>query len=119
MGHIASPAYPRGAKWKEVVALVGLGADVPQLANATVRAAADGFQLAALDPALQHAVWLFARLPRAATFDDFPAALRGLGLPIHKPPTLFDLTVAVADRVDARARAPTSANWPTPPPPRC
>lgn len=102
MGHVATPAYPKGARWKEVVGLVGLGADIPQLAAATVRAADDGFRLAALDPALRHAVWLFARLPRAARFDDFAAALRGIGLAVPEPPSLFALVKAVSDRVDAQ-----------------
>jgi len=102
VGHIASPAYPKGARWKEVVGLIGVGAGVSQVANATVRAAADGFELAGLDPALRHAVRLLARLPRAAKFDDFPAALRALGLPLHEPPSLFDLVAAVCARVDAR-----------------
>ncbi len=101
MGHIASPKYPPGRRWKEVVGLVGGGAEVPQIAAAVLRAGTDGFELAALDPALHHAVWLLVRLPRAAKFDDFPAALRGLGLPVHKPPTLFDLTAAVSAQVDA------------------
>lgn len=101
MGHIATFTYPKGAKWKEVVALVGLGADVPQLVHATVRAAADGFRLAGLDPALRMAVWLFARLPGAAKFDDFPDALRALGMPVHEPPALFALVAVVCARVDA------------------
>jgi hypothetical protein len=84
-----------------VVGLISGGAGVPQVATATAHAVRDGFALAALDPALREAVWLLARLPRAAKAEDFPAALFHLGLRVDAPPSLFELTAAVSERVDA------------------
>ena len=39
MGHIRLGQLPRTRKWRDVVELVAVGADVSQVANATIRAA--------------------------------------------------------------------------------
>ena len=43
MGHIRLGLLPRTRAWKEVIALIAAGADVPQVANATITAAEKAF----------------------------------------------------------------------------
>lgn len=39
MGHIRPGRLPRTMKWRDAVELIAVGADVPQVANATIWAA--------------------------------------------------------------------------------
>lgn len=43
MGHVRLGSLPRSRAWKEVVGLITAGADVSQIANATIRAADKAF----------------------------------------------------------------------------
>jgi len=38
VGHIRLGQLPRTRKWRDIVELVAAGADVPQVANATIKA---------------------------------------------------------------------------------
>ena len=45
MGHIRLGQLPRSRKWRDVVELVAAGADVAQVASATINAADEAFTL--------------------------------------------------------------------------
>ena len=57
MGHIRLGQLPRTRKWRDVVELVAVGADVSQVANATIRAADSAFSFVNNDSGYNQAVW--------------------------------------------------------------
>jgi hypothetical protein len=59
---------------------------------------------AAQDPILGSALWLLTQIPLAARGPDYAKDLEALGLHLSDHPTLFDLTSAISDAIDDRAR---------------
>lgn len=102
MGHTRLGRLPRTRQWDQVVGLIAGGADTAQVANATIRAAEQGLNLAADDRALVETVWLLTQLPLAAKQQDFVSALRDAGVEVSRAPSLMDLVGAVSDAIDAR-----------------
>jgi hypothetical protein len=102
MGHTRLGELPRTRKWLEVVGLIAMGAGASQVANAVIRAAERGLNLAAEHAGLVEAFWLLTQLPTAAREADFAAALRQCGLDVPDQPGVMDLVGAVAEAVDAR-----------------
>ena len=102
MGHTRLGELPRTRKWQQVIALIGAGASVAQLANATMAAAERGLRFAAGDPGLVETIWLLTQIPLAARSDDFAAALRHTGLDVSDTPSLMEVAGAVSDCIDAR-----------------
>lgn len=82
--------------------LVANGAGACQVANAVIRAAERGLNLASEHKALVEAFWLLTQLPTAARQQDFAAALRACGLQVADSPGLMDVAAAVSEAVDAR-----------------
>jgi len=102
MGHTRLGDLPRTRKWAQVVALIGGGAGVAQLANATITAAERGMNFAAKDSGVVEAIWLLMQLPLAAKSRDFVGALRKTGLAVSDSPTLMEIVGAASDAIDAR-----------------
>ena len=71
MGHVRLGTLPRSRAWKEVVGLITAGADVSQIANATIRAADKAFSFVLNDEGYTEAVWLMTQLAIAAKKDNF------------------------------------------------
>lgn len=105
MGHIRLGILPKTRKWREVVDLLRIGADLEAVAGTAAEAAESSLQSAANDPAFLHAFWLLTQLPLAARGPDFVKDLRNLGLRISDSPRLMDLTSAYMGAVDRHARA--------------
>jgi len=104
MGHTRLGELPRTRKWAQVVDLIGGGAGVAQLANATITAAERGMKFAANDKGLVETIWLLTQLPLAAQTKDFPGALRKAGLNVSDSPGLMEIVGAVSDVIDSRLR---------------
>lgn len=102
MGHIRLGDLPRTRKWGQVVELIAGGAGAAQIANATIRAAEQGLNLAAEDKALVESFWLLTQLPLAAKKENFANALRQAGLEVSDSPGLMELVSAMSDAIDAR-----------------
>ena len=102
MGHLRLGDLPRTRKWKEVVALLGYGAEAEQLAIATIDAAEQAFAVAANDPGLVESLFILTQIPLAARSEDFIRSLREAGLNVSATPTLMEVLGAVADAVDGR-----------------
>lgn len=102
MGHTRLGRLPRTRQWGQVVGLIAGGAGTAQVANATIRAAEQGLNLASDDKALVDAVWMLTQLPLAAKQQDFAAALRSIGVNVSSSPGLMELVGAVSDAIDAR-----------------
>lgn len=73
MGHVRLGLLPRSKAWKEVVGLIAAGADVPQVANATISAAETAFSFVMNDLGYTEAVWLMTQLAIAAKKPDILA----------------------------------------------
>lgn len=101
MGHSRLGSLPRTRKWQQVVGLIEHGASVAQVANATLRAAEAGFLKAAEDGGVVNSVWMLMQLPIAARSNDWPGALRQLGIEVNGPPTLMELVAKVTKAVDS------------------
>lgn len=104
MGHQRIGKLPASREWKAVVAQIGGGADVAHIAAITARAAEQSLIKAGNDYVLQRAAWFLARIPLAAREENFPQALRALGLKVSEAPTLLDVCAAVTAHLDAMMR---------------
>lgn len=100
MGHQRLGTLPRSKHWREVVDLIGGGADVAEIAAATSRAAEQSMIDASEDAAVQHAFWLMAKLPLAARTDNFETELRQLGVSVPQNPSLIEVVAGVMQAID-------------------
>jgi hypothetical protein len=100
MGHQHLPQIPRTKEWRKVVALIGGGALMEEIAAATSRAAERSMINASDDPTVRHAFYLLAQLPLAARNENFPSQLRNLGLKVGDQPTLVEIGTSMMDAID-------------------
>jgi hypothetical protein len=104
MGHIRLGTLSQSKKWRQVVGLLRLGADVEDVAAAAADAAETSLQVAARDPAFLNAFWLLTQIPLAARSPNFAEDLRQLGLRVDDHPSLMAVAAAFSDAVDRHAR---------------
>jgi len=100
MGHVRLGVLPRTKAWKEVVGLIAAGADVSQVANATITAAEQAFSFVMGDKGYTEAVWLMTQLAIAAKKDDPYTHLQSVGISLPEDATLSDVTVGIIDALD-------------------
>jgi hypothetical protein len=104
MGHSQIEKLPQTQEWQDIVSLIGGGGSAEQVGNA-VLAAVQGLILPfANDAAVVEATWYLMRLPLAARNDDFPAALRRLGLGTGDEPDLMEVVAGTSDVIDRAIR---------------
>ena len=102
MGHIRMGSLPGTKPWKEVVRLIGDGADVVSVADATVRASERAFAFVQDDPGFREAVWLMAQLGVAAKKSDPAGHLAAVGIELSKNTSLAEVAVALSDALDRK-----------------
>ena len=110
MGHVRLGNLPRTKAWKEVVSLIANGADVTQVADATLKAAEKAFQFLKNDKGFKEAVWLLTQIGITGKTETPFESLRDIGVRISDNPSLPELTAAVSEALDDRlkqARAPS------------
>ena len=100
MGHIRLGQLPRTRKWRDVVELVAVGADVSQVANATIRAADSAFTFVNNDSGYNQAVWLMTQLGLAAGEKDPLKYLRSQGIDIPDNTSLPGVAAAITQALD-------------------
>lgn len=107
MGHLRLGPLPKTREWSAVVAKLGAGADVADLAAATATAAEKALESAKADPGLGYAVWFLTQLPLAARSDQFADRLVELGFSAGANQSLLALTseftLALDKNVSGRA----------------
>jgi len=103
MGHVLLGLLPRSKAWKEVVSLIAAGADVPQVANATITAAEKAFSYVLDDRGYTEAVWLMTQLAIAAKQTDILGHLSSAGVSLPPDATLPDMTTALMEALDRTA----------------
>ncbi|QLA17344.1 hypothetical protein [Desulfolutivibrio sulfoxidireducens] len=102
MGHIKLGTLPRTRAWQEVVGLITAGADVSQIANATIRAADKAFSFVLNDEGFTEAVWLMVQFAIAAKKDNYNEHLQSAGINLSQDTSLPDLAAAVAEAMDRK-----------------
>jgi len=85
-----------------VVGLITAGADVSQIANATIRAADKAFSFVLNDEGFTEAVWLMTQLAIAAKKDNFNDHLQSVGINLPEDTSLPDVAAAVAEAMDRK-----------------
>ena len=100
MGHIRLGQLPRTRKWRDVVELIAAGADVPQVANATIKAADAAFSFVNGDCGYNQAVWLMTQLGLAAGQEKPLEYLRSQGVDIPANTSLPGIVVALTEALD-------------------
>jgi hypothetical protein len=85
-----------------VVGLITAGADVSQIANATIRAADKAFSFVLNDEGFTEAVWLMTQLAIAAKKDNFNDHLQSVGINLPQDTSLPDVAAAVAEAMDRK-----------------
>lgn len=100
MGHQHLQRIPRTRNWKRVVALIGGGANVEDVAAASSAAIERSMIDAGEDVIVRHAFFLLTQIPIAARSDDFGRALRHLGLNVGSEPSLIEIGTAMMDTID-------------------
>jgi hypothetical protein len=95
VGHIRLGQLPRTRKWRDVVELVAVGADVSQVANATIRAADSAFSFVNNDSGYNQSVWLMTQLGLAAGEKDPLKYLRSQGIDIPDNTSLPGVAAAI------------------------
>ena len=105
MGHIRLGQLPRTRKWRDVVELIAAGADVPQVANATIKAADDAFSFVNDDSGYNQAVWLMTQLGLAAGQENPLEYLRAQGINIPDNTSLPGVAAALTEALDNHSLA--------------
>jgi len=105
MGHIRLGQLPRTRKWRDVVELVAAGADIPQIANATIKAAESAFLFVRDDSGYNHAVWLMVQLGLASHQAQPLQHLRSHGIDIPDNTSLPGVAVALTEALDNHSAA--------------
>ncbi|MCB5286103.1 MAG: hypothetical protein LHW45_11040, partial [Candidatus Cloacimonetes bacterium] len=85
-----------------MVGLITAGADVSQIANATIRAADKAFSFVLNDEGFTEAVWLMTQLAIAAKKDNFNDHLQSVGINLPQDTSLPDVAAAVAEAMDRK-----------------
>ena len=102
MGHVRLGVLPRTRAWKEVVGQIAAGADVSQIANATITAAEKAFSFVMNDVGYTEAVWLMTQMAIAAKKPDIHQHLAAAGIHLPGDPSLIDVTTAITEALDRR-----------------
>jgi hypothetical protein len=100
MGHQHLLNLPRSREWQAVVALLRSGDDLASIAAATSRAAQLSMIDASDDEVVRQSFFLLTQIPIAARADNFPKALRKIGIGVGDDPGLIELGSAIMSAVD-------------------
>ncbi len=105
MGHMRLGQLPRTRKWRDVVELVAAGANVSQVADATIKAADDAFSFVIDDCGYNQAVWLMTQLGLSAEKDKPLEYLRSQGVHIPDNTSLPGVVAALTEALDSYSAA--------------
>ncbi|WCJ60324.1 hypothetical protein NXS98_04105 [Fontisphaera persica] len=105
MGHSRIGTLPATRKWQEVVRLVADGADVGEVAQATLKAAEKAFSLVQKDAGFREAVNLLVEMGLAGGKADPTAQLAAAGIAIPESTSVVEVALAVGEALDQRVRA--------------
>ena len=105
MGHSRIGTLPATRKWKDVVKLIADGADVAQVAAATLRAAERAFSLVKNDVGFREATRLLVELAQAAGSKNPVGHLESVGLALSEKTSLAEVAMVLSETLDRRISA--------------
>src|SRR5688500_14341045 len=109
MGHQRLGSPPASKNLPEIINLLLAGdASNAELVDAVAKASDVSLARALKDPAFVEALWLFVRIPQAATTDNFAEALRTIGLSVPDRPSVTDVIIGFDAAIDAVQRKETA-----------
>ena len=100
MGHVRLGVLPGTSSWKTVTSHLDDGRTETEIVAASAKAASQDLLRAAEDPVFVEVVRLLLAIPVAARNENFGAELRRNHLNIRDAPELFDILLAVTERLD-------------------
>ena len=100
MGHIRLGTLPKTRAWKEIVRYIADGADVSEVAGATMQAADKAFEVIQNDRGFAETVDLMTQLAVAARSDDPVAHFEALGIKLSDHTTVIDVAHAIVSALD-------------------
>lgn len=100
MGHVRLGTLPQTLAWKAVVQLIADGADVAQIADATLQAADKALARMANDAGFHETVWLLTQLGIAAKTGNPAAHLEAVGLKLSPHTSIAEVATAVRAALD-------------------
>lgn len=103
MGHVRLGTLPKTRAWKEVIALIASGADVSEIADATMGAADKAFEAIQNDPEFRDTVEMMTHLAIAARKDDPGGYLASVGLRLTNQTSLAEVAVALNRALERKA----------------
>jgi len=104
MDHTRLQLLPETLPWRTVVGLIAGDADVGVVADATMQAAQRGLEIADGDEGLKQTFWLLSHIPLAARQDDFPTALKQIGVVVLPEPSVFYIVAGFTSAIDQHLR---------------
>jgi hypothetical protein len=105
MGHIRLGSLSRTREWRDVVELIAAGADVRQVAAATIKAAEAAFSFVNNDGGYNQAVWLMTQLGLAAGQKKPLEYLRAQGVDVPDNTSLPGIVVAITEALHDHSAA--------------
>lgn len=102
MGHVRLGQLPRTKKWREVVGLIAAGANVSQVADATLQAAEEAFNYVNIneDEGFNQAAWIMTQLGMAAKADDPIEHLKEHGIDLTGQTSVVGIQTAISNAMD-------------------
>ena len=101
MGHTRLGALSCTKPWREVVELIAVGADVAQIAEATIKAAEKAFSFVGDDCGYNHAVWLLTQLGLAGKSANPLEHMRQQGVNISDNTSLPGIVAALSEAIES------------------
>lgn len=95
MGHTLLGRLPHTKEWKDVIALIAVGADAPHIAEAVIKASEKAYDLVQNDQGFNEVVAYLVELGLAASGSRQAEALNRLGIGIEKETTGLDVVCAI------------------------
>jgi hypothetical protein len=102
MGHLRLGHLPRNQRWKQVIGLLENGADLPELADASFRAALTGFDRVPSDPGFLSVLNSIVELATASRNKDVVNALQQTGIESAAHTSSFAFLSAVVETLSGR-----------------
>ena len=102
MGHMRLGTLPATQPWKDVVRLITDGADVAEVAEATLRAAQRALGTVENDAGFREAVHLMVQLAVAGATKDAAGHLAGVGVELGEGGSVAEVAAALTEALDRK-----------------
>ena len=109
MGHVRLGTLPQSGRWRDVISLIGEGADASEVAEAAAYAAQTQLKRMPDDPVFVHVAQLLVKLPLHARSTEYQTELAVLGFN-RSPTSVTELLAGLKRSIDRVAAQSPSRN---------